>query len=750
MKFFLFFILTFSNYVLLSQNDSIIVSHESGYHDKFVLKAYSNFGQLVYEINGKSAQTKSKNWNDSLQIDKSTIISLGLKINNKIVNEKTFFYLIDYSSTFPVLSISIDEKDLYDPYKGIYVRGARSYRDSVENRLKNANFIKKWERKCNIIYIDENGREVINQSAGLRIFGGMTRYRSEKSLRIIARGIYGKNRFNYPFFKYRNNGEYKHLVIRNSGGDAYKTRFRDVLSTQISKQLDIDIQEFQPINLFVNGELWGVYNLRERIGQHYLNYNFNANIDSLNLLQGRYTEDHGSNNSYKKLRSFVINNNLDNKKSVDSLKKMIDLRNFINFNAAQIYLCNTDYRGNIRFWQHSEKEKFRWIMYDTDLGFIRPNYNFLKDRLSDTETKWHNPKWSTLLLRKILKNQQIKNDFINQVCHSLSTSFHPENVNRAIDSLERIYRPELIKHFKYVKGDLKKWEKNVELLRDFANQRSNSFLTHLKKEFSIENDFNLNIKIDSLKHGCVTINQNNIYKNEYTGFFFSEIPIPFEVSFKPLYRPIISINGKSKAYKKIKLHNSIRDTIINVNKETQNINISYKYVGDSHWKDKIKINEVGGLGIYDTNKWIELYSEKKEEIILKNWKLIFSKGETDIKNITFNMLKVIDFSGDLIDKNNRQFIYLLDNKSKLVDSITWENNFSNKVFHVQKTLPSINTISVEEGIGTPNSLNPKHLLLIEEKKKEELGKIVAIFFTFFVLIFVNFSLGRENPKASVG
>ena len=216
-----------------------------------------------------------------------------------------------------------------------------------------------------------------------------------------------------------------------------------------------------------------------------------------------------------------------------------------------------------------------------------------------------------------------------------------------------------------------------------------------------------------MKHGCVTINQNNIYKNEYTGVFFSKIPIPFEVSFKPLYRPIISINGKSKAYKKITLYNSIRDTIINVNKETKNINISYKYVGDSHWKDKIKINEVGGLGIYDTNKWIELYSEKKEEIILKNWKLIFSKGETDIKNITFNMLKVIDFSGDLIDKNNRQFIYLLDNKSKLVDSITWENNFSNKVFHVQKTLPSINTISVEEGIGTPNSLNPKHLLLIE-------------------------------------
>ena len=65
-----------------------------------------------------------------------------------------------------------------------------------------------------------------------------------------------------------------------------------------------------------------------------------------------------------------------------------------------------------------------------------------------------------------------------------------------------------------------------------------------------------------MKHGCVTINQNNIYKNEYTGFFFSEIPIPFEVSFKPLYRPIISINGKSKAYKKITLYKVVVISVI--------------------------------------------------------------------------------------------------------------------------------------------------------------------------------------------
>ena len=45
-----------------SQNDSIIVSHQSGFYDSFFLKAHSNFGELVYEINGDEARINSKKW----------------------------------------------------------------------------------------------------------------------------------------------------------------------------------------------------------------------------------------------------------------------------------------------------------------------------------------------------------------------------------------------------------------------------------------------------------------------------------------------------------------------------------------------------------------------------------------------------------------------------------------------------------------------------------------------------------------
>ena len=719
-----------------SQNDSIIVSHQSGFYDSFFLKADSNYGDLVYEINGKEARPSSKKWKDSIKISETKVISLGLKLDNKIVFKRSFLYLINYKSTFPILSISTNPDNLYDPYKGIYVRGAKSYMDTVNNRWANANFLKKWERQSKIIYIDTNGDEVINQNAGLRIFGGMTRFRNEKSLRIIARNIYGKKRFSFPFFKYRDNDKYKHLVIRNSGGDAYKTRFKDVLSTQLSKNLDIDIQEFQPVNLFVNGKLWGVYNLRERIGQHYLKYNFNADIDSLNLLQGRFTEDHGSNLSYKKLRSYVITNNLQKIEVLDSLKKMMDIRNFIDFNVAQIYLCNTDYRGNIRFWQHNDNKKFRWIMYDTDLGFGRPSYNFLKDRLSEYGTVWHNPQWSTLLLRKVLKNKEIKNDFINQACHSLATVFKPKNVNRVIDSLRRIYKPELMQHFKYVNGDSAKWEKNVQFLRDFSNLRPKFYFKHIKNQFKLGDSYYLNIQVNSSKHGDLLVNGNQISDSLYNGKFFKEIPLPIEVKPNPLYNPIVLING-NLIKNNNQLFSTIRDTILNNKSDSLDINIDYKYTGDSKWSNKIIINEVGGIGDNKINNWIELYSPVHKSINLENWKLILPNGEILHLNKELKSLEVINFSNNQLSNDVNQFIYLIDNENKFVDSISWENNFSKDPFFIERATPLSKKSLIKNGTGSPNNFNPQHLIQIEKKKSELLEKVLAAFF-FLLILFIKF------------
>lgn len=743
-----FLALLFSFYFSYSQNDSVVISQSSGSYEAFTLKASSSYGKLVYEVNGAEPNKSSKEWKDSLVVDKSKVISFGLKINDKVVYKQTCFYLINFKTTFPVMSISTHESNLYDPRIGIYTRGTRAYQDST-GYWKNANYNKKWERKSRIIYLDLNGEEVVNQNAGLRIFGGMTRSASEKSLRIIARQTYGEARFNYPFFKYRSNKKYKHLILRNSGNDAYKTRFKDVLSTQLSKNLDIDIQEFQPVNLFINGVFRGVYNLRERIGQHYLKYNFNADIETLNLLQGRFTEDHGSNKSYKELREFLFKSNLTNEDNIDSLNKKIDVKNFLDYNIAQIYLCNVDYRGNIRFWQPDDDGVFRWVMYDTDLGFggsRGASYNFLRDRLSTDKIVWHNPQWSTLLLRKILENKKLKHQFVNQICYSLATVFEPDNVNRMIDSVKTVYKPELMRHFNLIRGDSLNWEKNIEKMKAFSKIRPKHLLKHTQNQFNLGDNFYLDIEIDSSKNGVVRINQNKISSGKFAGNFFKNIPIPIEIKPHPLYKIFISTTENSNTLrlseKSENLNDnlwirSLKDTLQNRSVDSLKVNIKFDYIGDSPWKNKVKINEIGGLGENIDDKWVELISIEKAQINLDNWKLVSLSEKALLSKANFKDVHLTKLPDSLLSKTQKESLYLLDSEDKLVDSVSWINDFSKNKFFIERPLPNNKFFVILEGLGTPNSFNPLHIKTIDIAYNEALrAKFTMCFFALLLALAV--------------
>jgi len=736
-----------------SQSDSIVVSQSSGSYKAFTLKASSNYGQLVYEIDGTEPNKSSREWKDSLAVDKSKVISFGLIINDKVVYKKTCFYLINFNSTLPIMSISTPESNLYDPRRGIYTKGKWAYQDST-GYWKNANYNKKWERKSRIIYLDLNGKEVVNQNAGLRIFGGMTRNRREKSLRIISRKSYGKAKFNYPFFKYRSNKKYKHLILRNSGNDAYKTRFKDVLATQLSKNLDIDIQEFQPVNLFINGVFWGVYNLRERIGQHYLKYNYNADIEALNLLQGRFTEDHGSNRSYKELREFILKSNLNNEDNIDSLKKKIDVKNFLDYNIAQIYLCNIDYRGNIRFWQPDNNSAFRWVMYDTDLGFggsRGASYNFLRDRLSPVKTVWHNPQWSTLLLRKVLKNKNLKHQFINQICYSLATVFEPDNVNRMIDSIKTVYKPELMRHFKLIKGDSLNWERNVEKLETFSKTRPSYLLKHTRNQFNLGDNFYLDIEIDSSKNGVVRINQNKINSDKFVGNFFKNIPIPIEITPHLLYKIFISTSENSNVFgtssKGENINNklwigSLKDTLQNRSLDTLKLKIKFDYIGDSKWKNKVKINEIGGLGNNNDDKWVEIISVEKTQISLDNWKLVSLLDTALLSKTNIKDIHVTKLPDSLLTKAQKEFLYLMDSDNKLVDSLSWRNDYSKNKFFIERPLPNNKSLVILEGLGTPNSYNPLHIESINVAHIKYVRSRFSM--CFFALLLVLFATIKTN------
>ena len=57
-------------------------------------------------------------------------------------------------------------------------------------------------------------------------------------------------------------------------------------------------QAYRPAVLFLNGQYWGIHNIREKINEHYVAGNFGVDAEEVNLLEGNGSVVAGTNAGY--------------------------------------------------------------------------------------------------------------------------------------------------------------------------------------------------------------------------------------------------------------------------------------------------------------------------------------------------------------------------------------------------------------------------------------------------------------------
>ena len=122
-------------------------------------------------------------------------------------------YFINPEYTLPIVSLVTDEDNLFGYENGIYVPGQiydiwkRNNKEVVryENGTIPTNYNQKgkeWEREAHIEVFETNGKRVIAQNVGVRVYGGYSRNYNCKSLKIYAREEYDdKEQIEYNLFK---------------------------------------------------------------------------------------------------------------------------------------------------------------------------------------------------------------------------------------------------------------------------------------------------------------------------------------------------------------------------------------------------------------------------------------------------------------------------------------------------------------------------------------------------------------------
>jgi len=652
--------------------DPVVASIDGGFYPSSIdVELTAGDSEIFYTLDGSDPDSTSTKYTAPITIGKTTVLkATGIK-TNFLPSPITYqTYLINESTDLPVISLSADPYDLFDPDAGIYT-----------------NFTEDWEAPAHVEFFDDEKKLGFSEDCGINIHGSQSANWDQKSFAVKFKDPYNSSSLEYPLFPGFDITTFKSFILRNSGNDWQYTHIRDAMMQTLVCDLDIDYQEYRPATAFVNGEYWGIYNIREKINEHYIANRHGVNPDNIDMLENNMSVIHGDSLDYQELIDYMTTNDMSTDEAYDYVDSKIDMDECILYFAAQAYYDNLDWPGtNVKIWREKTPTgKWRWILFDLDFGFGLYAHGAWEDHIafmfSTVETRYSNPPWATLFQRKLIENPVIKNRFINQIADLLNTNFKSDRVVEVINTLADHISNELPKH----RARWGLFGENLDKVTTFAKDRPGYLRTHVRNYFGCGDNGNLTISLS--KGGQVQLNTLTINDSEspWEGIYFQGNPVNVKAIADAGYK-FDSWSGDVTSS-----NDSLTLSVLSSTKLQAN------FVMDTTDIREIVINEINynSADDFDSGDWVELYNRSNESVDLSGWYFSDSDDEhkyfipdgtvlesnnylvmvDDDSSFTARFPNVENYIGEIGFglSGSGEFMKLVDNEEQIVDSLTYDD-----------------------------------------------------------------------------
>ena len=518
----------------------------------------------------------------------------------------------------PVVSITLSTNELFNYETGIYMLG-RIFDDYVKAHPKEpltghtpANYTQRgpaWERPGYLEWFEPDGTRALAQGVLIDVQGQSSRSFRQKSLGLksLADGV-SPDDFRYEFFPGLTNRQgglmtrFDHLRLGNSGNDWAYTMLRDALCHVLARSSRIDTLAYRPVAVYLDGEFWGVHNLREQQDADYIAGHYGVPQSEVVICEsaGSLVEGSpGDETHFLNMRQFIETQDMTRATNYAAVMGMMDVENFIAYQAAEIYFANADWpHNNIRFWRrrtstyeaaapYGHDGRWRWLLFDVDLGYGHAwttgvSENSLAYAMAPAGRLGGAPNWSTAIFRRLLLNPGFRDQFINTMADLLNSSFRETRATNLVQQLQAIIAPAMVDHiprWRMVNDSTNGWRGEVNTLRFFASQRPINVKQQIVSEFHLPGFANLSLDMEP--RGAGEFQLNTLRINERTegtfptnvypwrGTYFRTVPVRLEAIARPGYRfvgwkglpqltgsPILSfaLNGPSNVVAQFERH----------------------------------------------------------------------------------------------------------------------------------------------------------------------------------------------------
>ena len=610
---------------------------------------YTTDGTLPTLNNGMTS------YSGQFQVNYTSVFRFRLYADDMLPSRVTTRSYIERDRDYylPVVSVVTDPTFLYSKEIGVMEKGPNGRPGNGQSA--NCNWNMNWERPVNFSYLDENGDMVLNQDVNLEMCGGWSRAFTPHSFKLKGdKEMGGDKNLPYPFFTQKPYIRNRTLQIRNGGNDT-SCRFKDASLTYLvqTSGIDVDVQSYQPVHEFINGQYIGVLNMREPNNKHYVYANYGWDDDEIDQWEmspdSGYVQKCGTPEAYEELVDELSPNAAD-ANTYKEICNLLDIDEFTNYMAIQFYYGGSDWpRNNVKCFRNRDNGKFRFVMFDVDAAF---------DYGTDAFQQFMWKEWWTFdelyprgtgrirdhirlvtLFKNLIQNESYRRKFIDTYCIVAGSVFEWDRVNQILQNLYNRVEPAMNLNG----GSAYSSYNNV---RNNLSGRLNNAITAIKNygDFGLNNATPRSVALKSQLEGAViTINGIELPTGSFNGKLFNTPVInataPAGYSFKAWVKDD-GTNYSSRA------DIPLPDSDIKLTATFNQLSATSK---QKQGITPVRINEVSGSNnslvdeYFKKGDWIELYNTTDEAIdvegmyltdnLEKPTKYQISKNGTNVQTI---------------------------------------------------------------------------------------------------------------------
>jgi len=497
--------------------------------------------KLVYTLDGSTPTFNSSVYNLPISVTTTTVLRAQvypLTTDMELLpsDNTVATYLFNVNHTTPIVLITTDQTNLYGP-AGIF-----------------DNYNSDWLKPAHAAYLtEESGHPLaFETNTAIRPDGGAggSRAQPQHSFRLsFAHAALGEKPVEYPIIPDRpSRTTYSDVYLRNGSNQYLSLPYKDASQVRMmSEGTNNYYSSYRPASVYINGQYFGLYELREKFNKEFFEVHDGAKPDSIELLSLSYfynlvlrALEGNAGNFWNSYDSFIALNPTDSNYFTQA-DNYFDLKHYTDYIIGESWVGNVDWPGNNIKIYRSDKTQNRWrfALIDLELS-MQPNGwtsctdNHIRYMLDGDP----NIPYINIWLRSIT-NEVYRNYFINRYADQMNTSYKNEKLQAFEQSFFNSMFPEMPMEYARwgdptnIQGQMDGFIQNHLIFKSELACRSDVVRSNLVSEFNLEKQITLALSVSPDISGSIQLNtiQPDVYP--WTGIYFDGVPVTMHAIPKP-------------------------------------------------------------------------------------------------------------------------------------------------------------------------------------------------------------------------